>query len=44
MLENYGIAKVSLLKKIQSQIKNFFRGSTRDIIFKGNVIQIERAP
>lgn len=44
LLENFGIEKVSLLKQLQEKFKDIFRGGERGIIFKGNFIEIERAP
>ena len=44
LLQHFGIEKVSLIKQIQTKIKKFFNPESKDIIFKGNVIKIERAP
>lgn len=44
LLEYFGIEKVGIVKQIQSKIKNLFNPESKNIVFKGNVIKIERAP
>lgn len=44
LLHHFGIEKVGLIKQIQTKVKKFFKPESKDIIFKGNVIKIERAP
>ena len=44
LLQHFGIEKMSILKQVQTKIKKIFNPESKDIIFKGNVIKIERAP
>lgn len=44
ILKHFGKQKVGIVKKIQMRIKKMFGFGGKDLIFKGKVLSIERAP
>lgn len=44
LLKHFGIEKVGVIKRLQALIKKLFDSSSRNILFKGKVLRIERAP
>ena len=44
LLNHFGIEKMGIIKQIQNRIKKIFKPEHKDVMFKGKVIKIERAP
>ena len=44
LLRHFGKKKIGLVKKIQMRIKKLFGFGGRDLVFKGNILDLERAP
>ena len=44
LLKHYGKKKIGLVTKMQMRIKKLFGFGGRDLVFKGNILDIERAP
>ena len=44
LLRHYGNSKIGVITKLQMRIKKLFMEGGKDLIFKGKVLRIERAP
>ena len=44
LLKHFGNSRIGVFMRIQMRIKKFFSKGGKDLIFKGSVLRIERAP